>query len=253
MFTTYNITESPAWTAGVGGALAVIILIQIYVDLGLSFAELCIIDRPETGVGEALSRSMKVTKGKKLQLLWMTLFSFLFWRLLMLICRFTALWIVPYIQSAFTILYLDGAGEAWQIPANRPSYHHTETVTDPVPPAAVPAAEPAPEPEPQPQPEPEPQPEPAAIPELGQEPEPMPEPEPVAEPIPEPMPEPEPEPVPEPEPEPVPEPEPEPEPVSEPEPEPEPEPVGYAELLGEEAQPEPEAVPEEPAKEEPVL
>lgn len=102
--------------------LVIMALIQLNIDIGYTFAELSIIDRPETRVGEALKHSREVTKGRKLKLIWMALFSFIFWYLLISVCRFTALWILPYIRAAYTVLYLDGDGSAWQLPPNRPSY-----------------------------------------------------------------------------------------------------------------------------------
>ncbi len=124
---------------------ALICLIQLNVDIGYSFAELSIIDRPTTRVGEALHHSRKVTKGKKLKLIWMALFSFIFWYLLIVICRFTALWIMPYIRCAYTMLYLDGDGSIWQVPANRPSYNRpAPEAIAPVPAVTEPAEEPAP-------------------------------------------------------------------------------------------------------------
>ena len=102
--------------------LVIMALIQLNIDIGYTFAELSIIDRPETRVGEALKHSREVTKGRKLKLIWMALSSFIFWYLLISVCRFTALWILPYIRAAYTVLYLDGDGSAWQLPPNRPSY-----------------------------------------------------------------------------------------------------------------------------------
>lgn len=102
--------------------IVIMALIQLNIDIGYTFAELSIIDRPETRVGEALKHSREVTKGRKLKLIWMALFSFIFWYLLICVCRFTALWILPYIRAAYTVLYLDGDGSAWQLPPNRPSY-----------------------------------------------------------------------------------------------------------------------------------
>ncbi len=121
-------------TAGIVTTVLIVLvaLIQLNVDLGMTFAELSIIDRPSTRIGAALRHSREVTKGKKLKLIWMILFSFIFWYLLMCICRLTALWIIPYIRCAYTMMYLDGDGSIWQVPANRPSYNR--------PAAAVPAA-----------------------------------------------------------------------------------------------------------------
>ena len=122
-------------TAGIVTIVLIVLvaLIQLNVDLGMMFAELSIIDRPSTRIGAALRHSREVTKGKKLKLIWMILFSFIFWYLLMCICRLTALWIIPYIRCAYTMMYLDGDGSIWQVPANRPSYNR--------PAAAVPEAE----------------------------------------------------------------------------------------------------------------
>ena len=121
-------------TAGIVTTVLIVLvaLIQLNVDLGMTFAELSIIDRPSTRIGAALRHSREVTKGKKLKLIWMILFSFIFWYLLMCICRLTALWIIPYIRCAYTMMYLDGDGSIWQVPANRPSYNR--------PADAVPAA-----------------------------------------------------------------------------------------------------------------
>ncbi|MBQ7174111.1 MAG: DUF975 family protein [Lachnospiraceae bacterium] len=211
-------------------ALAVLILIQLNVDLGFAFAELSIIDRPETRIGAALGHSRAVTKGRKIKLIWMMTFSFIFWILLMSICRFTALWIVPYIRAAFTVLYLDGDGSAWQIPANRPSYQA----------AAVTAPEPVPAPQPESAAQPENAPQPESEPTLQPEPVPAPQPEP------EPTPQPEPVPVSEPEPaaaaEPVPVPAAEPVPVTAPDPVPAP--VPAAEEIPAPAAAAPAAVPE---------
>ena len=153
-------------------ALALMILIQLNVDLGFVFAELSIIDRPETRIGAALGHSRAVTKGRKLKIIWMMTFSFIFWIILMGICRFASLWIMPYIRAAYTVLYLDGDGSAWQIPANRPSYQ-AAAVTDP---------EPAPAPQPGSTPQPEAVPEPVF--QIEAVPEPVPQPEAVPEPIP---------------------------------------------------------------------
>ena len=281
-FAGENLQLSKEWFWAVIITSVVFGLISLFLSLGFHFATLRIIDKPETRSMEALKESLGLMKGRKLRLFWLLTFSFLFWHILVHFCKFAGLWILPYIQVAETIFYLDADGSAWQLPIHKnvkpvqpvePAVEAAAPAAAAIPavsaaaaetaPAEAPASEPVREAAPAPAPEPEAAPAPVSEP--AAEPAPEPEPAPAVEP----EPEPEPAPAPVPEPEPEPEPEPDPAPATEPEPEPEPEPApvpvwGQEEPAAEEpavmeeaeaepmAEPAPESVPEpegEPAEE----
>ena len=86
---------------------AAYILIVLYLSLKFAFAPIILIDKPGTGIFAALRRSSRLTKKKKLKLLWLFTFSFLPWALLiMMTLGVAALWIAPYISVTVYLVYL---------------------------------------------------------------------------------------------------------------------------------------------------
>ena len=106
------------WRISIRTLQILTVMWMFYLSLGFCFADTVIIDRPETGVVEALRISLKkVTGGRKPRLFWLGTFSFLFWALLVEIVPFAALWVNPYIETTMILYYLDGLGELEQLPA----------------------------------------------------------------------------------------------------------------------------------------
>ena len=86
----------------------------IYMSLRYAFAPVIVIDRPSLGVFAAMKRSARLTKGRKLKLIWLFCFSFLPWGIpLLLTLGIAALWITPYIYTTVFLFYLDAEREAF--------------------------------------------------------------------------------------------------------------------------------------------
>ena len=136
------------------GIRVVTILLLFYFMTAFLFVRLILADKPDIDLSRAFSKSRELMKGRKLKGFWLICFSFLFWIILMSICRLTSLWIIPYIECTLVVFYLDADGSLWQIPD--PDY---PAQADPA--ANAEAAEPvsgdAPVPEPEPVSEPEPE------------------------------------------------------------------------------------------------
>lgn len=86
----------------------------IYMSLRYAFAPVIVIDRPSLGVFAAMKRSARLTKGRKLRLIWLFCFSFLPWGIpLLLTLGIASLWIAPYIYTTVFLFYLDAEREAF--------------------------------------------------------------------------------------------------------------------------------------------
>ena len=107
-----NMTE---W-AVCAAVLAVLIIAQLYVCLGLFLADLIAVEEPGYGVFGCLKRSMELMKGKRLKALWFILFSFIGWQIVLLLCPFAAIWIYPYISCSRTVFYLAAKDELDLLP-----------------------------------------------------------------------------------------------------------------------------------------
>ncbi len=107
------------------GIDAVIVLLALYVFTSFLFVTLILTDKPETGLSRAFSKSRELMKGRRIRGFWLITFSFLFWYLLIGVCRFTSLWVLPYIECAMCVFYLDADGSIWQIPD--PDYPAVQT------------------------------------------------------------------------------------------------------------------------------
>ena len=78
------------------------------------YASVIVIDKPETKIRAALKRSARLTKKRKLRLLWLCTFSFLLWGIpIMLTFGLASLWIEPYISAAFFLFYLRAEEECF--------------------------------------------------------------------------------------------------------------------------------------------
>lgn len=155
--------KDTAWCVVIIALVRILIaVISAYIMVSFMLAKIIVVDRPDIDALSAFGRSGKLMKGRRLKGFWLMYFSFLFWNLLIAVCSFAALWVLPYIECTNVIFYLDAEGSTWQIPG-------AKTKSEPAPePAPEPAQEPAVEPEPAPEPAAEPVPEP--IPEAGAEP-----------------------------------------------------------------------------------
>lgn len=122
-------TKSP-WYIAIIAVNVLTTLWMAWLSLGFTFADTVILDRPETGVLEALRESLRVTALKKIKLLWMVSFSFIFWYILISISKLAALWVLPYIETTLMIFYLCARGEEFVIPANRPAAPEAEKTPD---------------------------------------------------------------------------------------------------------------------------
>lgn len=107
-----NMTE---WVICVA-ALAVLIMAQLYVCLGLFLADLIAVEEPGYGVFGCLKRSMELMKGKRLKALWFTVFSFIGWQIVLVLCPVAAIWIYPYILCSRTVFYLAAKDELDLLP-----------------------------------------------------------------------------------------------------------------------------------------
>ncbi|MCQ2401500.1 MAG: DUF975 family protein [Lachnospiraceae bacterium] len=112
--------QSP-WFIAILVVNIITLLWVIWLSIGFTFADTVILDKPDTGVLEALKESLHITRFKKLKLFWMVTFSFIFWYLLMWLCRIASLWVLPYIETTMVVFYLCAMGEEFVIPANRPA------------------------------------------------------------------------------------------------------------------------------------
>ena len=107
-----NMTE---W-AICAAAIAVLIIAQLYVCLGLFLADLIAVEEPGYGVFGCLKRSMELMKGKRRKALWFILFSFIGWQIVLLLCPVAAIWIYPYISCSRTVFYLAAKDELDLLP-----------------------------------------------------------------------------------------------------------------------------------------
>ena len=103
-----------SYTAGsLIGYLLMLILI-FYLALKFMFAPTIVIDRPGTGAWAAIRRSSRLTKKRKLRLLWLCTFSFFFWSIpILLSFGLASLWIEPYISTTFYLFYLKAEEECF--------------------------------------------------------------------------------------------------------------------------------------------
>lgn len=91
-------------------------LLTAYVMTCLMLAKIIIADKPGTGIGQALSRSRELMRGRMLKGVWLMYFSFILWDILTVVCSIAALWIIPYITCTLVIFYMDADGTLWQLP-----------------------------------------------------------------------------------------------------------------------------------------
>ena len=91
---------------------------MLWLELGFTFADTVLIDRPETDVIDALRESLHILKFRKLKLLGCVV-SFILWGMLWSMIPVTGLWIGPFIEASMTIFYLSARGESGYIPAVR--------------------------------------------------------------------------------------------------------------------------------------
>ena len=114
-----NMTE---W-AICAAAIAVLIIAQLYVCLGLFLADLIAVEEPGYGVFGCLKRSMELMKRKRLKALWFILFSFIGWQIVLLLCPVAAIWIYPYISCSRTVFYLAAKDELDLLPDPDHAFH----------------------------------------------------------------------------------------------------------------------------------
>ncbi len=108
-------------------AYVVLYLYIIYMSLRYAFAPLIVVDKPGTGVIAAFRRSARLTKKRKLRLLWLYLFSFLPWYIPLVISfGLAGLWIVPYIYTTVYLFYLRAEEEVF------PEESYGEASTEPI-------------------------------------------------------------------------------------------------------------------------
>ena len=107
-----NMTE---W-AICAAAIAVLIIAQLYVCLGLFLADLIAVEEPGYGVFGCLKRSMELMKGKRRKALWFILFSFIGWQIVLVLCPVAAIWIYPYISCSRMVFYLAAKDELDLLP-----------------------------------------------------------------------------------------------------------------------------------------
>lgn len=138
----YNVNEPDPggpWGIAIIAVNVLTVFWALWLSLGFTFADTVILDRPGTGVLEALKESLRITRFKKIRLFWLMTFSFIFWYILISISKLASLWVLPYIETTLVIFYLCARGEEFVIPANRPeeaTVHNTEeTGTAPAAPA----------------------------------------------------------------------------------------------------------------------
>ncbi len=137
----------------------VFLLFSLYISIRLMFTRTVLIDKPETDVMRAFGISGELMRGRKLKGFWLTYFSFLLWSILVVICPFVSLWVMPYMECTRTLFYLDADGSIWQVPGPARKAPAPAPAA-PVTPAAAPAQ--APQPAPAAQPEAAAEPAPAA-------------------------------------------------------------------------------------------
>lgn len=131
-------TQSP-WFIAIIIVNVLVAIWTIWLSIGFTFSETVIIDRPDTGVFEALKASLNVTKFKKLKLFWMVTFSFIFWYFAVWLVKIASLWVLPYVETTVIIFYLCARGEEFVIPANKPKADAPEEASEAEPSADEPA------------------------------------------------------------------------------------------------------------------
>ncbi len=95
-------------------AVLLTLIYVLYISLKFLFASFVLIDRPGTKVSDALKRSSKFTKKKKLKLLWLFYFSFLPWAIIgAMTYSIALLWILPYMQTTICLFYLRAEEEIY--------------------------------------------------------------------------------------------------------------------------------------------
>ena len=103
-----------SYTVGAMVGYVLMILYIFYMLLKYMYASVIVIDKPETKIRAALKRSARLTKKRKLRLLWLCTFSFLLWGIpIMLTFGLASLWIEPYISAAFFLFYLRAEEECF--------------------------------------------------------------------------------------------------------------------------------------------
>ncbi len=103
-----------SYTVGAMVGYVLMILYIFYMLLKYMYASVIVIDKPETKIRAALKRSARLTKKRKLRLLWLCTFSFLLWAIpIMLTFGLASLWIEPYISAAFFLFYLRAEEECF--------------------------------------------------------------------------------------------------------------------------------------------
>lgn len=113
-----------SYTVGAMVGYVLMILYIFYMLLKYMYASVIVIDKPETKIRAALKRSARLTKKRKLRLLWLCTFSFLLWAIpIMLTFGLASLWIEPYISAAFFLFYLRAEEECFP----EDSYGETST------------------------------------------------------------------------------------------------------------------------------
>lgn len=86
----------------------------IYICVRYAFASFIVIDKPEKTVMEALKRSSRLTRKRRLKLIWLFAISFLPWCIpLVLTLGLAALWITPYIYTTIFLFYLRAEQEEY--------------------------------------------------------------------------------------------------------------------------------------------
>jgi len=112
-------SSSDPWAIAIAVVAIITFLWQIYFAFALSCAQLIVIDDPEIDIMDAVRKSMKITRGNKFRIFWLSSFSFLFWNILCIIVPILGIWVLPYIEMTAVLFYLSMSGDLRENPAYR--------------------------------------------------------------------------------------------------------------------------------------
>ena len=97
-------------------------LLMIWLSLGMVYADVVILDAPETEIMDAIGKSFQIMRGKKIRFLWTCSISFLFWFAATSIAPVSSFWVMPYVEATIMVFYLNFNGEVKETAAYRRLY-----------------------------------------------------------------------------------------------------------------------------------
>jgi len=92
-------------------SILIVSVLTLYFTLGVTFVSFIILDNPDIPALKAVKLGWHIAKGKKLRILYVSLSFLPLFCLSVLTLGIALLWILPYIHTTLSFLYMDTIGE----------------------------------------------------------------------------------------------------------------------------------------------